>query len=269
MSDKTDKTELGDRMKAYEAVETDRVFEIGKPIYARMDGRGFSKFTSGMKKPYDEAMSQAMIETTKYLVEETHASIGYVQSDEISLVWKHTEQLQAFFGGRKDKMLSTLSALTTAKFLSIAMLEWPEKCAERLPVFDARVIQMPDKEEIANMILWRCIDARKNSISMAAHSHFGTKPIHKKSSSERLKMLKDDGIDWNEYPDFFKYGTFIQKAIFKQTLTTAERLSIPEKFRPAEDQVFERSRVTVIDVPYFNEVQNRSKVIFNGAKPLV
>ena len=36
---------LGDRMKAYERQETEQRFIPLLPIYARIDGRGFSKFT--------------------------------------------------------------------------------------------------------------------------------------------------------------------------------------------------------------------------------
>ena len=57
----TDKHDLfGDRMKAYEAVETDRILDASLPIYARIDGRSFSAFTRGMQRPFDERMTGAM-----------------------------------------------------------------------------------------------------------------------------------------------------------------------------------------------------------------
>ena len=40
-----DKTSFGDRMKGYEAVEAKRRFMPLLPIYARIDGKSFSKFT--------------------------------------------------------------------------------------------------------------------------------------------------------------------------------------------------------------------------------
>jgi len=55
-------------MKEYEAQETARRFLPGLPIYARIDGRGFSKFTKGMDRPYDARMSNAMVSATKVLV---------------------------------------------------------------------------------------------------------------------------------------------------------------------------------------------------------
>jgi tRNA(His) guanylyltransferase len=38
--------EFGNRMKAYEAVETKRKFDPHLPIYARIDGRAFSTFVA-------------------------------------------------------------------------------------------------------------------------------------------------------------------------------------------------------------------------------
>lgn len=68
---------LGDRMKAYEARESERRFLPMLPVYARIDGRNFSSFTHGMERPFDRRMTEAMLLTTEALVEETHARIGY------------------------------------------------------------------------------------------------------------------------------------------------------------------------------------------------
>lgn len=269
MSDKTDKTSFGDRMKAYERVETEYTFPIGKPIYARLDGHCFSNFTKGMKRPYDEAMSEAMILTTIHMVKETNASIGYVQSDEISLVWEHTEDRPAYFNGRKDKMLSLLAAKATNKFSRLAEKHWPEKCELTPPELDARVFQLPSLEEATNEILWRCIDARKNSISMAAHHHLGHRAIHGKNGLAKIEMLKVLGIDWHEYPDFFKYGTFVQRVTVNEKLSDEELMKIPEKHRHLAKKEFSRNKVEVITMPFFVDVKNRSQVVFNRAKAIV
>ena len=162
--------DLGDRMKGLEAQETARRFIPGLPIYARIDGRGFSKFTRGMARPYDDRMSTAMIETTKELVKQTHATIGYVQSDEISLVWIPGEGSPGWFDNKTMKMTSVLAGLATAAFIENVMQyfnHWMDLVA-KLPHFDARVISMPSTTEAANMLLWRNLDATKNAVSMAA-----------------------------------------------------------------------------------------------------
>lgn len=42
---------FGDRMKTYESIETGRKFIPLLPVYARIDGRCFSKFTRDMDRP--------------------------------------------------------------------------------------------------------------------------------------------------------------------------------------------------------------------------
>ena len=46
-------------------------------LCVRIDGRGFSKFTKGLQRPYDERLSKLMVETTKYIVEEHKCLIGF------------------------------------------------------------------------------------------------------------------------------------------------------------------------------------------------
>jgi len=87
--------DLGERMKAYEAVEAARMLEAGRPIYARIDGRAFSSLTRGMKRPFDPRMTSAMVGTASHLVRETQARIGYTQSDEINLVWLYEATAEA------------------------------------------------------------------------------------------------------------------------------------------------------------------------------
>ena len=101
MSRLKDTDEFGARMKSYESSETARRVDVQLPIYARIDGRSFSRFTRGMDRPFDQKMTDAMIETTKHLVHETHAKIGYTQSDEISLVWlADGPESDVFFSGK-------------------------------------------------------------------------------------------------------------------------------------------------------------------------
>lgn len=211
------KDAIGDRMKEYERSETGRKFLPMTPVYCRIDGRGFSKFTKGMTRPYDETMSSVMEQVTKYLVEETNALTGYTQSDEISLCWYSTEyDSEIFFGGKIQKMVSTLAALATAKFVELALKEWPERCAKRLPTFDARVFQVPNEMELVNCFYWRVNDAIKNSIQMAAQENFSHKELQGKNQRMQLVMLESKGVVWGDYPRFFKEGTFVKRQYYSK-----------------------------------------------------
>jgi tRNA(His) guanylyltransferase len=260
--------DLGDRMKAYEAAE-DRRFAPGLPIYARIDGRSFSRFTKGMKRPYDPAMTAAMVATVKGLVADTHARIGYTQSDEISLVWlADAPGSQTFFDGRVQKLCSILGSLATAHFTAalLASDELRER-ASRLPHFDCRVVQLPSKVEAANMFLWRELDARKNAVSMAAQAVFSHKQLHGQGQADMLAMLAEAGVDFDAYPSSFTRGTFVRRVSFERAFTSDELERIPEGHRPAPGSILRRSEVREIDMPRFSKVANRVDVIFDGGEP--
>lgn len=265
-----DKDELGDRMKEYEGVEAHARFMPLLPIIARLDGRSFSRFTRGMRRPFDGDFTRCMIETTKYLVEHTGATIGYTQSDEISLAWHQTDrQSEIWFAGRKQKMVSQLAAQATLAFNQQVQLVLPE-FAGRNPTFDARVWQVPNRTEGANAILWREWDATKNAISMAASEHFSPKRLHGLSGKERVALLSSEkGIEFSDYPSSFRRGTFVQRKLLRTPFSAEELASLPPKHAAHTNPqlIVERSRVQVIAMPSFKTVSNREAVVFDGAEP--
>lgn len=259
-------------MKAYEAVETSRVLERALPIYARIDGRSFSRFTRGMHRPFDERMTAAMVGTMKHIVSATHARIGYAQSDEISLVWLcDTPESEPLFGGKVHKLTSVLASMAAASFGYEIRRAFDEADASALlaalPHFDCRVFSLPSKAEAANALLWRAMDARKNAVSMATRSVYSSKQMHGKDQAAMRAMLADKGIDFEAYPDFFKWGTWARRVTFDRSFTAAELERIPEKHRPAPDAIVTRSEVCAIQMPEFHRVTNRVEVVFDGASP--
>jgi len=262
----SDKTALGDRMKNYES--TSRFMPL-LPIIARLDGKAFHSFCRGLAKPYDERLNRLMVAVTKFLVEETSARMGYTQSDEITLVWYSDNfESQVFFDGRIAKMLSILSAMTTMEFNRLLPTFIPEKAKLR-PLFDCRVFQVPTLEEAANCFLWRERDATKNSISAAGQANFSHKQLLGKHGGMIQEMLFQKGINWNDYPAFFKRGSFVQKRKVSRPFTTEEIAKLPAKHaaRSNPELVVERSEIRILDMPPFSKVTNRAKVIFEGADP--
>jgi hypothetical protein len=140
-----------------------------------------------------------MVATTKQLVRETQALLGYTQSDEISLAWlSDSPENQPLFGGKVHKLTSVLASLTAAQFQLALAVSFERDEAKRLsrmaPHFDARVLQLPSKTETANMFLWRALDARKNSINMAAQVHFPQNTLHRRDERDMRTMLAKKGL---------------------------------------------------------------------------
>lgn len=210
MSDKKSDA-FGDKVKALEALSAKEVLDENSPICIRIDGKAFHTFTKGLARPYDERLSQAMINTMNFLVEKTDARLGYTQSDEISLVYfKMSNYQQTYFGSRVQKLISVLSSMATAKFNDEIRKNIPEK-EDIFAYFDCRAWNVPTLQDAADVFVWRQDDAIKNAVSMAASAHYSHKQLQNKSSLEKKQMLADKNINWDQYPNFFKSGTFAMK----------------------------------------------------------
>jgi tRNA(His) 5'-end guanylyltransferase len=266
-----DKSAIGNRMKMYEGIEAKRMLIPKLPILVRIDGKTFSKFTRGLKRPYDERMHNLMVEVTKLLVSEYNALIGYTQSDEISLViYSETLESQVPFNGRVQKLIGDMAAFTTLHFNRLLPEYLPEEYVKRYPRFDCRVWNVPTLEEAANTILWREMDATKNSISMAAQHYFSHKKLQGKNGKEMQDMLMlEKNINWNDYPAFFKRGTFVKKIVTQRKFTYEEIEKLPAKHeaRTNPNLVITRQDVKVVEMPPFIKVENRVGVIFNNETP--
>lgn len=263
---------MGDRMKLYEGQEADRTLLPFLPVLARLDGRAFHSFCSGLNKPCDERFQRLMMVTTKFLVEETEALVGYTQSDEISLLW-YTEKPDEvpFFGGRVQKLTSVLAALATAKFNRVLPEFLPEK-ANKMPVFDCRVWVVPNKDEAAHTIMWREMDATRNSISSAGRAHFSHKSLEGLDGKEiQEKLFQERGINWNDYPSVFKRGAYFQKEVLRTPFTTEELEALPPMHdaRKNPNLVVERRRFVQKEFPPMRSIANRVEVLFDGAPAIL
>lgn len=138
-----------------------------------------------------------------------------------------------------------------------------------LPTFDARVWQVPNQTEGANVFLWRELDATRNSISMAAHGVFGAKRLHGKSSNEKQAMLLSSGINWNDYPAFFKRGVYVQRRLTTRAFKDTDNLPEKHLARRNPGLVVERSEWVTLDMPPLATVINREDVIFKRVAPQV
>ena len=257
----TTKDDLGDRMKAYEAVETDRAFDHTLPLVVRLDGRAFSTFTRGMEKPFDAAMSDIMRETAAYLIEKNHATVGYTQSDEITLVFDQCEgETQPLFGARCFKIASVLAGMASAKFALLANEHWPERIARNVPQFDCRAFNVPSRVEAVNCLIWRENDASRNAIQMVAQSRFSPKQLHGKSCDDLEEMLEREGIRMTDYAERHRFGIYLARRSMEVELSEAELGRIPEKFRPTGPVV--RSRIIDLDIAPLRHHANRVALIF-------
>lgn len=254
--------DFGDRMKAYEKEYTSAHVPIDQILCVRIDGKGFSKFTKGFEKPFDALFSKAMSLTMITLVKETHASIGYTQSDEITLIYTPGEKATEYmFSGKVSKINSILASMATYhfnRFLS-AYID-----VDKPAFFDSRAWAVPDLIEASNVLLWRVQDARKNSISSLFRWTAGHSKMHGLSGDEMKTLLKSDYFtDWDELPNKYKYGTYAKRVTVESYMSQEELMNIPEHVRPGTNVLVERTKVQELDLGFIGDysLEQRMEVV--------
>ena len=222
---------LGHSMKEYESTTTGLRFDRNDVVVARLDGRSFSSFTRDLKKngTFHEGFAHAMQNLTNYLIETYNPIIGYVQSDEISLIFINNEKSDHPFGGRIFKMQSLMAADASIHFLGLLPRFLPTKIASK-PMFDCRVFKVPDRMEAYNCLLWRRKDGYRNAVSAVARDHFSDKMLHGKHRKEQLEMLLNKGVNFHtQYDNMYRFGTFYIRTTETRAFTTSEIKMLPPK----------------------------------------
>lgn len=220
---------LGDRMKGYEAVPKTKLVSR-MPVILRIDGKAFHTFTRGFRKPFDENLQWAMQKTMEYLCKNIQNCVfGYTQSDEITLVLVDYKKLNtsAFFNNEVQKICSIGASMATMAFNmffaqrlfelesditqeTLGYNKAYRKALQKGAMFDCRCFNVP-KEEVANIIYWRQLDAIRNSVQMVGQANFSHKSLEGKTCNAIKEMLKENGLDWENYPIYCQRGVACYK----------------------------------------------------------
>ncbi|KAL6070841.1 Thg1 domain-containing protein [Balamuthia mandrillaris] len=241
---------LGDRMKEHEKMvsSTGRI-DPSTPYVIRLDGHKFSKFTKAFKRPYDERIHIAMIETAKELLTTFNPRVVYTCSDEITMVFtavnpKEGEEIEGddqdprkleqrkerpfnflLHSGKIQKIVSLTAAFASSCFAyHLRSLSYdPVTEADLLnhvqnsrPHFDSRVHNVPNNAEAYNNVYWRAsYDFKRNSIAGLAQHYFSHKELQGLNTTQMLEKLeKEKQIDWNDCPDWYKWGAYVKKGSY-------------------------------------------------------
>ena len=246
---------LGDRMKYYEKYNNDP-FPPNLPVVCRLDGKGFHNYTRGFNKPFDGRLHDAMDYVCKTLIKKTHASVGYTQSDEITLVYVPGK---IYFDGKPQKLSSVLASMASVYFN-----EKMKDYSNNLAFFDCRSFFLPSLQECINCLIWREQDAVRNSIQMAARSIYSHNECNNKSCSDLQDMLFNKGINWNNYSIREKRGNYFVMKKVKRKLTAEELKDLPEKHEAVinPDKEFERRILKTMDFIKLSQVENQLELLF-------
>lgn len=201
-----------------------------------IDGRSFSHLIKNkFDKPFDDNFIDMMNETAKYVCENVQGcKFAYVQSDEVTFVLTDfdTPTTDSFFNYRLCKMQSIIASLATSKFNQLMTAykidrmtdeygNKPKLCSQefahivgdmQLYQFDCRCWNVPNVNEVFAYFLYRQIDCVRNSKQQTAQTFLAHKELMGKNTDEQIELLKSEkSIDWNTFPDNYKYGRFLWK----------------------------------------------------------
>jgi tRNA(His) 5'-end guanylyltransferase len=261
---------LGDWCKWLEKNFSPDIMIPTLPVIIRLDGNGFSKWTKGLKRPFDENFMDLMDDTAKFLVEETNAVISFTQSDEITLIlYSDNKRSSIYNDGKKQKILSKLTGKCVNYFNERRKHYLPDH--NKLANFDCRIYQTPTLHDACVQLLWRENDATKNSIQSLSQSLFSHKELQNLNGNElQNKMLTEKGVNWNNLSNRCKRGSYIRKQRVSIPFTKEELAKLPKKHDAHKnpEMVVERNVVSVYPMPIFQRIQNQVDVVFNGTAPI-
>lgn len=236
------KDDLGMRMKEFYEKPYKSKLTRRTPVAIRIDGKAFHTFTRGFVKPFDKVLMTAMQRTMEYLCKNIQGCVfGYTQSDEITIILIDYQKFtsSAWFDYEVQKMCSISASMATMAFNKFFAqevdkwgsetfgLEWYEggtndpkvanspewklseiysKAIEKGAMFDSRCFNIP-KEEVANLIYWRQLDAARNSVQMVGQANFSHSELQGKTCNMIQDMLlTQKDINWNNFPTDCKRG---------------------------------------------------------------
>lgn len=216
------------------------------PAILRLDGRAFHSYCRGLAKPYDEQFMSDMDQVALELARQIDGVRAvYAQSDEISLLLRPVdapEHDQSFmFGGQIQKLVSISAAIASSTLNARRLGTVTDKVA----LFDSRAFTLAPSA-VQRYFQWRQADARINSLSMLASTHFSHRQLHGVGDRERRVMLESIGVDPHALPAGFVNGRVVVRRPEPSSRTFFDK-------RVGEDRTveFTRNVAYVIAAPDF------------------
>jgi tRNA(His) guanylyltransferase len=133
-------------------------------IVVRIDGRGFSRFTTehGFAKPNDARGAALMNQAAAVVLREWgDAVLAFAQSDECSFV---LPRRCTVFGRRASKIATGISSLFAAAYVVHWPTFFPGVRLRAPPAFDGRCVAYPTLRAVCDYVRWRQVDVHINAL---------------------------------------------------------------------------------------------------------
>lgn len=188
-------------------------------IVVRLDGKGFTKFSSlhGFEKPNDrralDLMDAAAVEVLK---EYPDIVISYGESDEYSFVL-HRDSI--LYDRRNSKLITVIVSCFTSNYVRL----WPQYLKDISlqvsPVFDGRAICYPGNQTLRDYLSWRQADTHINNQYNTCFWALVKSGVSPTEAQNTLKgtdaafknelLFSKFGINYGALPEQFKKGSIV------------------------------------------------------------
>jgi len=212
---------LKDRVFAYEDI-SDYKLTRKLPVIINLNGRGFRKTTSLMKKPFSKEFIEIMGQTLVRLASEIEGAVLlYSFNDEINIVCRNDQNIEteAWYDNNIQKIVSATASIASISFFASSQLEGIKLLGE--PIFLAKTFILPSLTETINYLIAKQHQASHTAISMACFYEL----LKKHNVDKVLKimknltidekydlLIKECDIDLNSYPLAFWRGIACYRA---------------------------------------------------------
>ena len=220
---------LKDRVESYQSV-TDYRLLSRVPIVICINGRGFSKVTQLLDKPYCPKFAEGMLSTTLRLCTDVEGAVfAYQHNDEIVIVARNdqTNETNPWYDNKLQKICSVTSAIATMHFNEFASASGLNMVGAS--VFTSQVFTVPNIAEAVNTIIYKQQQNFHTSIQSACLYEL-IKKYDKNNIKDMMAGLNIDekvdllhqeaDVNFNDYPISFRRGA----AAYKVPIVSGESM---------------------------------------------
>jgi len=189
-------------------------------ITLRLDGCGWTKVLKRLKESgvlasgFSDNIAGSMIATCQAVMCEFGASLGYTQSDEMTIIVPPTSGTREHLGDMQA-WVSIASSIAAAEFnqrlADMAMDRHVSLDAVPIANFDCRVGVFSSAAEAEAMIVWRSSDCNMNSASDAIKFSEAPFPVRYNNTIEKLVYLQNHNL--LPLPRHQAYGSLLRAAV--------------------------------------------------------
>ncbi len=187
----------------------------------RVDGRSFHTEVKRMKlkRPFDKKLRNALNKAIKIVMKDFGSVFAYTESDECTFLFLKDNQI---FDRRIEKLTSLVASKMSVEFAKSSLVR-DNKIS---PTFDARILELPSKDDVIKCFQWRQMDSHRNSISTQCFWRLVKSGMSERNAQKKMMGMKDTnknellfsqfGINYNDTPQWQRKGTmFFVKQINK------------------------------------------------------